>query len=216
MKFIQKGSSPTAFEGWKAQTNSDWQASWDNFQNPEKKEVKEALLIEQGYLCCYCGVRIENNYLTEIEHIKPKSQCIGSEESKALDFNNFLASCNGSTKEPKPREVHCNNARGDQVLAVSPLSSQCESRFLYTESGEIIPASSNDNSVKNLINNVLKLNAKKIQGMRKEIIAGLEEDFSEASDEEIKEEIVSLSQKEENKFKEMCFVCVSYLRNTLS
>jgi putative heme iron utilization protein len=62
---------------------------------------------------------------------------------------------------------------------------------------------------------VAKLNAKKIKGMRKEIIAGLEEDFLEASDEEIKEEIVSLAQKEENRFKEMCFVSVSYLRNTM-
>jgi len=212
MRFIQKGASPQSFEDWKNQANEYWQPSWDDFQNPEKEKVKETLLEEQGYICCYCGMRIENDPHTEIEHVKPRSKCVGDEAYKALEFNNFLASCNGSTMDPKPREVHCNNARGDQVLAVSPLTVGCEENFAYTLDGDVISAK-NDGEVKNLINAVLNLNAKKIRGFRDKLVKGLAADFSDKDVDEVVEEIEALSQKNNGRLKPMCFVSISYLEN---
>jgi len=212
VKYIQKSKSPEKFENWKENACSDWQPCWDNFQNPEKEKVKEALLIEQGYICCYCGMRIQNDSSTEIEHIKPRKECIGSEEYKALAFDNFLASCNGSKKDPKPREVHCNNARGDQFLAVNPLTVGCEDKFAYTLDGKVI-ASNDDADIRSLIDTVLRLNAKKIKGFREKLINALHEDFSHSKEDDVREEILALSHKENDKFKAMCFVSVSYLQN---
>jgi len=213
VKYILKGGSPEEFENWKKKANDEWQPSWNDFQNPEKEKVKEALLIEQGYLCCYCGMRIENNSYTEIEHIKPRKECIGDEEYRALDFQNFLASCNGSTKEPKPREVHCNNARGDKALLITPLNQECETKFLYIDGGKVLSENPDDREMDILINRVLMLNAKKIKGARESIIKALESDFNGATINDIEEEILALSQKENNQFKEMCFVSAHYLQN---
>ena len=214
MKHIVKGESPEEFEDWKNKENENWQPSWDNFQNPEKSIVKEELLIEQGYICCYCGFRIENDVFTEIEHIKPRIECVGDEEYKAIEYNNFLASCNGSAKEPKPRELHCNNYRGDKPLMINPLDPDCENNFLYTSDGIVISKDSKD-EIESFIKNVLNLNATKIKNRREKIIEALEIDFKDSTKKNIKNEIASLSKKVKNRFQEMCFVSINYLENNI-
>ena len=214
MKHIVKGKSPGKFEDWKNKASENWQPSWDNFQNPEKKIVKKELLIEQGYICCYCGLRIENDISTEIEHIKPRRECVGGEEYKALDYNNFPASCNGSAKEPKPREMHCNNYRGDKSLVINPLDSDCENKFLYTSDGIVISKDSKD-EIENFIKNVLNLNAAKIKNRREKIIEALEIDFKDSKKNNIMNEISFLSKKINNRFQEMCFVSMNYLENNI-
>ncbi|MBU0473118.1 MAG: TIGR02646 family protein [Bacteroidetes bacterium] len=213
MKFIVKGSSPQIFEDWKENCRVINEPRWDMFQNPEKESVKEALLLDQGYICCYCGLRIENDPSTEIEHIKPKVECTGTDEQKAMDYDNFLASCNGSQKEPKPRITHCNNFRQNKHLVITPLNEKCESVFLYTSKGITISKDSTE-SIKKLIEEVLNLNATKIKNKREEILLALENDFATKSEEEVKEEIHALSQKINDRFKEMCFVSINFLQNT--
>lgn len=213
MKFIIKGTSPKIFDNWKEKKNDAWKPTWEGFQNPQKREVKKALLLDQGYICCYCGFRIENDSLTEIEHIKPRVQCIDTDENKALDYDNFLVSCNGSQKEQKPRITHCNNFRLNKLLVITPLNKSCENVFLYTIKGATISKDS-DESINNLIEKVLNLNATKIKKKREKIIIALEEDFKSATENDIKDEILSLSKRINNRFKEMCFVGINYLENT--
>jgi len=71
---------------------------WDSKPDSEKKfeKIKEKLIKEQGYICCYCGSRIKEGGNTRIEHLLPKSK----EEYKNLtfDYGNLLASCQGGTK----------------------------------------------------------------------------------------------------------------------
>lgn len=73
MKYIKKDREPEAFRTWKALSNEDWQPSWENFQKPERVTVHEALLKEQGYICCYCGRRIDDRKNSHIEHLKPRT-----------------------------------------------------------------------------------------------------------------------------------------------
>ena len=202
------------FENWKSLENEDWKPSWSNFSGKVKSEVRHALLIDQGHICCYCGMRIENNQHTEIEHIKLQSDCKGDELYKILDYNNFLVSCDGSQKEPKPREVHCNNSRGAKALLISPLDPRCEQNFRYTLDGNVISGDSNNQKIEAFIRNVLGLNAKKLKNRRKDIISSLEEDFKDKKNDEIKEEIIFLEQKIDNKFQEMSFVSSKYLEDT--
>lgn len=60
------------------------------------RELKEALVAYQGYICCYCGQRIAPDSLTKIEHLFAKSE----KEYKhlTLHFCNLLASCMGGCK----------------------------------------------------------------------------------------------------------------------
>ena len=81
MKYIVKHPAPQAFENWKKQENP---ITWDDFpsnlpQNQEdgivyysKNELRERLLDEQGYICCYCQQEIKNDFNTVVEHLKPR------------------------------------------------------------------------------------------------------------------------------------------------
>lgn len=67
-----------------------------------KKNLKQSLLREQGFVCCYCGQRIFNNEKTPIEHLKPKSLRDSYGNYQNLDdiynYQNLMASCAGSAK----------------------------------------------------------------------------------------------------------------------
>ncbi len=58
MRYIKKQQTPQEFLDWKAKSNEDWQPTWDDLKNPEKTIVRQSLLKEQGYICCYCQRRI--------------------------------------------------------------------------------------------------------------------------------------------------------------
>jgi len=63
----------------------------------DKKPLKRSLLMEQGFVCCYCGRRILNDHNTLIEHLIPKGGNNG-DKSKVYDYQNLMASCMGGTK----------------------------------------------------------------------------------------------------------------------
>lgn len=58
-----------------------------------KKKLKEILLKEQGYICCYCGQRVEETN-SHIEHVRPKK------ENKHLtyEYYHLLISCDGASE----------------------------------------------------------------------------------------------------------------------
>lgn len=74
------------------------------FDQLKKDKIREALLIEQHYLCAYCMSSIENNPLhTTIEHWLPLSK---SKET-ALDYQNFLATCKGGSDIDAMLVIRC-------------------------------------------------------------------------------------------------------------
>ena len=108
MKYIKKGHAPANFIEWK---NANTNATYDKLKNPLKAELKRVLSEQQGYLCCYCESRLDEN--SHIEHIKPQSK---SPESQ-LDFKNLLCSCQLHLNNSEPR--HCGMAKDnwfDDVL----------------------------------------------------------------------------------------------------
>ncbi|MCF4969804.1 retron system putative HNH endonuclease [Nostoc sp. CMAA1605] len=167
MKYIKKNREPGQFTSWKALANDYWQPSWDNnFQAPEKPIVHDALLKEQGFICCYCGMRITRQ-ASHIEHLKPRSQY----PSLALEYTNLIASCQGESEEPPPIPVHCGHEKKywyEAKLMVSPLEPNCEAFFKYTGAGEIQPT---DDPLKQdaAITTIekLALNIDKLKNMRK-------------------------------------------------
>ncbi|HEY9706302.1 MAG TPA: retron system putative HNH endonuclease, partial [Allocoleopsis sp.] len=90
MKYIRKNIEPPDFMNWKNQQKSlGVNFNYKSFQHPQKKIVKESLLREQGYICCYCCRKI-NQKNSHIEHFLPQSK---TDDNLALDYHNMLISC---------------------------------------------------------------------------------------------------------------------------
>lgn len=101
-----------------------------------KEQLREELLKEQGYICCYCNRRIDlqNN---SIEHFLPKGN--PSYFKFAYSYDNLFLSCDGFAKEPSPRLVSCNERRLEhELLPLSPLHEDIESHFTFTIDGQIV------------------------------------------------------------------------------
>lgn len=132
MKQIIKHSEPSLFSRWKAANPT---VTYKDLQRDVKCALKQALIEEQGYLCCYCECRI-SDVTSHIEHFKPKGK--PTYASLQLDYENLFASC---TKRPTGApEEHCGHKKGDAFMdaLVSPLEADCASHFTYTLNGHIV------------------------------------------------------------------------------
>ena len=140
MKRIVKDPEPEDFSEWKANARMAHQLNWDEFQKPIKPKVHESLMQEQGFLCCYCETSVTAND-SHIEHFRPRSRYPALE----FDYGNLHCSCQGESSQGEPG--HCGHRKGgwfDEDLLVSPLSPDCEERFLFTANGDIFPSRGND------------------------------------------------------------------------
>jgi uncharacterized protein (TIGR02646 family) len=193
MRFIQKRQEPSEFATWKQKENANWQPNWENFQKPEKIIVHNALLAEQGYICCYCGQLIDRA-TSHIEHFQPRTHY----PQLSLSYGNFLASCPGypadETQQPQPPkrpQEFCGQKKGawyEPDLTVSPLQKDCMSYFRYTAIGEILPTRETPKA-KAAASTIqaLGLNHAVLTLSRKRLIAGVLQDMESLTAEDIQQ-----------------------------
>ncbi len=165
MKHIIKGREPRPFAEWKEKASEEWRPTWESLGGEPKKALKEALIAEQGGICCYCERRLAEND-SHIEHFRPKCDLAVD----PLDYSNLLCSCQENLRRGEPR--HCGNLKGDWFdpdLLVSPFSVECESHFAFTGNGSIMTADEKDIAASETIKR-LGLNIRKLQDMRKNAI----------------------------------------------
>ncbi|MBD2484776.1 retron system putative HNH endonuclease [Planktothrix sp. FACHB-1365] len=185
MKQIIKGKEPQSFVDWKM--SKQYEESKNNpprvrsiyarFKKTKKVKtpVKNSLMAEQGYICCYCECRIgaDNSH---IEHLIPRD----SEFQKSLDYDNLLCCCQKDLGEKdlgeKDLEVkhlkvnkHCGHSKLKNILPISPLNPDCETRFIFDDYGQILPAQEDDDEAKKTIE-ILQLNVPKLKALRKSVI----------------------------------------------
>lgn len=157
MKYIEKSVEPKSFTEWRSENRRE---NWDNFsKTDEYKELKSHLSDEQEGLCCYCEVSINGNGDTHIEHHKPKSK----HRRDTFKYQNLFACCQktGSCGHKK---------QGDYFTGlVSPLSNDCQDRFIYTGLGNIIPKDEDDSHADRTID-LLGLDCKYLRDQRKTIL----------------------------------------------
>jgi uncharacterized protein (TIGR02646 family) len=165
MKNIIKRPEPSSLSNLKIShpniTYTDLGASYPTI----KREVKRALIQEQGYICCYCERRILTND-SHIEHFRPQRD----PSVDSLDFSNLLCSCVKDRVAGDP--VHCGHLKDnwfDPVLLISPFDTTCETKFRYKPDGLISPADPNDQAAKETIDR-LGLNIPKLISLRKSAI----------------------------------------------
>lgn len=172
MKYIVKQNEPQDFTDWKMLANDDWQPAYGDLRGATKLAVKNALMAEQGHICCYCERRLTVDD-SHIEHFRPQSD----PSVDPLDFSNLLCSCQNQIKKGVPR--HCGNLKDewfDVVLLVCPLTPSCEGRFSFTGDGRIGPVSQTDTAALETIKR-LGLDIPKLRNLRAKAI----EPFLDAS-----------------------------------
>ena len=152
MKYVEKSQQePAIYAKWRRE------GGWDA-NSPKagklKQEIKELLLKEQGFICCYCEEQImaENSH---IEHLQPK----GKYPNLKSQYGNLLCSCNYSKT--------CGYAKQDDEIRVTPLMNRCEDLFEYNNNGEI--EGKNQDASDTI--SILKLDSKRLQRARIGIIA---------------------------------------------
>ena len=175
MKHIVKDQDTPEFDKWKASANDDWQPTYEDLSGTTKEEVKNSLMKEQGYICCYCERRLTDDD-SHIEHFNPRN----NNAANPLDYANMLCSCQNRLEQGEPR--HCGHLKGDwfdNQLLVSPLDQGCEGHFAYTADGKIQPARKSDDAARMTIEK-LGLNINKLSALRKKAIEPfLDENLSE-------------------------------------
>jgi|AntAceMinimDraft_16_1070373.scaffolds.fasta_scaffold18588_2 uncharacterized protein (TIGR02646 family) len=172
MKRILKQPEPQELIDFVSAENDNWKPSYGNLDGKTKRATKQALMAEQGYLCCYCERRVTDDD-SHIEHLIPQSvPAAGS-----LDYSNMLCSCQNVLRKEEPR--HCGHLKDNAELAISPLDASCETRFSFTGDGHIHAADVNDALAIETIQ-TLGLDIRKLNGLRAGAIAPfLESDLTE-------------------------------------
>jgi uncharacterized protein (TIGR02646 family) len=226
MKYINKGDEPDSFTRWKALANENWTPTYDDLRGQEKTDLYNALLREQGFICCYCGMRItrdlsdigEDTSDTDrdschIEHLKPQSIY----PELALEYKNLLASCQAERDKVPPPPVRCGYKKEDwydENLIVSPLDANCADYFRYSASGEILPTEAPDKqaAAKTTIEK-LKLDIDKLRAMRSAAIDGTLLAIEGLTDQEIQLFAQGVEQlNDEGKYQSFCFA-IAYILN---
>ena len=161
MKYIVKGTEPQELTDFVADANPDWTPTYRGLTGIAKSALKESLMKEQGYICCYCERTLTEND-SHIEHFKPQND----PGVDPLDFTNMLCSCQKNL--PKGADRHCGNLKGgwfDGTLLVSPMNSSCENKFGFKGDGTIY-AIENDSAAETTIEK-LGLGINKLNNSRK-------------------------------------------------
>lgn len=232
MRHIKKTASLKEFEAWKLSNPSKDYNDFklDRSATSIKYSLKEQLLREQGYICCYCGTRIENNIQTVIEHIYPKTN--NDYKHLELEYTNLLVSCKGGQNERRAarREgrseediklipLHCDTSKDDKIIPIIPLQSDCEKCFMYNNDGEILVE---EESPAEITCKILNLNNRVLKNLRAKAFEVYSMDFLELDNiedptemkikaEEIYREITNLKAE---KYEPYFFCLANYIRNS--
>jgi uncharacterized protein (TIGR02646 family) len=210
MRYIQKGNAPEGIVKYRQKPN----ANYTGFKRGKKRyeETKKALCEEQGYICCYCGREIKCDEQTQIEHLYPKS----TEEYKEMQLDyetNLLACCDGGKANRHlglidKTELFCETVKLSKVLPVNPLMKDCQDKFLYDITGEVVGVGKDaEVTIK-----ILNLNSPIIKNLRKGAIDYYEGYCKHYTRVDWLNEIKRLNRKKNGKFDEFCFVSIQYIK----
>jgi uncharacterized protein (TIGR02646 family) len=211
MKRIIKGHPPASLRRWFARQHGI-NCSFGDMPTAIKDAVKERLLTEQGYLCCYTGKRVTAQS-SHIEHLKPQSLSRRDGDNDDVNYNNMLAAY---PKEDQPFCPYGARKKGDWYSEefVHPLRPDCEQRFVFNLNGEIAPRDNNEDALETIER--LGLDHEYLNGDRKVAIDELlfADEVSEAQARRLQEEV--MQRNSQGQFKAFCFVleqaCREYIR----
>ena len=215
MKQIIKLAEPNSFVQHRASQFADF----DNIPLHVKNELRQNLLSEQGYICCYCMKRIPEHaspYM-KVEHFR----CQDNFAEMQLTYSNLFGACTGNEGQPKIKQT-CDTRKGNTGLTINPLSAlrNCETLFKYNSEGEI-SSINGDVEIDRQLNEVLNLNMQTLKDGRSEIYLEVQDRVrleSKRSKKDkasfvrfLEQEKARWLERTDNKYRPYCSVAVYYL-----
>jgi len=206
MKRIKKGKEPASLLTYRKQP----QASYEDYR--ERDDLRESLLEEQGYICCYCMQRINKENL-KIEHWKPQSKY----PELQLIYHNLLAACDGN-EGSSPKFQHCDTHKGDDEITLNPADSKknCEQYIKYSSDGRIY---SDDTIINYELNETLNLNTQTLVSNRNKAFKAIIQELTNIRGKkaawsiyDVYKKIQAYETKENGKYKPYCKMIVYFLK----
>ena len=210
MRDITKRAEPASLTTYRAQPGAVYDGA--DF-TPVKDDIRDGLLREQGFLCCYCMSRITARTM-RVEHW----HCQRSYLPEQLDYANMLGACPGNEGHPPP-EQHCDVRKADSELALNPAdpAHNVESRLRYLGDGTV---ASSDALFQQQIEAVLNLNMPLLKRNRKAVVTAIHKALARRPSTRTRGQIRRLleawsSQDGEGRLREFCGVAVFWLNKRL-
>lgn len=230
MKYIKKEQEPEKLRSWfnnqydeeRNRLGCDY---YNDLPGDIKRDLKDHLLREQGFLCCYTGILIDTN-TSHIEHLKPYSICRDEKKYEDVNYFNLVTAYPSSNYESQDYEVnqlskkkknksqecpfgaHAKRNWYEPHNFVTPLQSDCEDRFKFYDDGKVEAQDEQDTATKETIEKLV-LDHQRLIDLRKEAIKeALFPDDIELNELDIRAIAEGLySQKDQDgKFSQFCFV----------
>ena len=149
MLYIQKGKEPSSLTRYRKKRF----AYFDGY--PDKDDIRNQLLKEQGFLCAYCMRRISIEKM-KIEHWYPEDKLTDVER---LNYGNMLGACEGHKEGTKGSDDTCDTHKANTEIKVNPTCKETLGKIKYkTSTGEIY---SEDEDIQKDLNVTLNLNSNK-------------------------------------------------------
>jgi uncharacterized protein (TIGR02646 family) len=212
MKQIKKDKEPASL----LEHRKNSHANYDNYS--KKDDLRDSLVQEQGYICCYCMQRISPNAeKMKIEHRQAQKKY----PKLQLDYQNILASCKGNDGGAKHLPRHCDTSKGEKEITINPAdkSKNCETLIKYKSNGRIY---SDDPIIDRELNDILNLNTYKLVHYRKEIIDQVKQELinikgkkEKWSYSDIKTNIQKYESKKNGKYSPFCQIVIYFLKKRI-
>ncbi|MCP4600684.1 MAG: TIGR02646 family protein [Proteobacteria bacterium] len=138
--------------------------TWDDFNTDGKNAVRDRLLRDQTYLCCYCMQRVDMGRM-KVEHYLSRE---GHPEEQLI-WSNLLASCLGGEGQPKTQQT-CDTYKANNYLSISPLSNGHMEGIRYGVDGRVL-----HDSYQIDLDDTLNLNNKVLRYRRQSALEGLKQ-----------------------------------------
>lgn len=211
MRQIQKRMEPKEITDWKSKFKKkngrepnygDLTSDSDAGKKQIKAKLKEALLQEQYYLCCYCCAQITMES-SHIEHFRPKGK--QGYEKLSLAYENMHACCKVKGQ--------CGDKKGsnfDEKLMISPLSRECETSYSFGVGGEIL-VSCNEGPAE-YTKELLDLNSERLKNARRAAMWAAEV-FDVEDEQERQNLIAEYSTPEAGELVPFCDIILYQLKN---
>lgn len=209
MQKIVKTKEPRNFTEQKAK-------GIQSFDDLDKTALRTSLIAEQGYLCCYCMSRIQDNgRKVRIEHWYPESESRRENDiRRTIDYSNLFLACNGECN----KEEYCDVHKKHKKISINPRNEGHINQIKYRKDGfiycDITNFNDDINKTLNLNANVLKQNRQIVYDLVREKLSSF---VGTCSNNDIQKMINKWeSRSETGKNKEYYMVAVYFLKNKLN
>lgn len=169
MRTIQKGPQPPCLVEYQAASRRAVpRPKFDDVLGPCKDALRQALVRDQGSVCCYCMDRIRADRASmkvahwQSQHLHP---------DRVFDFANLFGACLGSKDKPRNRQ-HCDTYQGDRDFhtQLDHPTLRIERLVRYTRKGRV--SAPDDPKLNSEIDEVLNLNEDDLCRKREDVLNG--------------------------------------------